>query len=120
MDDRISAQRDLDAEGVPAIEDQPEGVEDPLEGMVPPRDRPIAATDPGVTVAHERTGDSLAERTQREATDEGPGDDPTGRLVQPDQGVADLDAEGTEIALEMTDDDALSAEEAAVHPTDFP
>jgi hypothetical protein len=45
----------------------------------------------------------------------------TARLVQPDQGVADLDGEPTEVANEAGGDSGgLTAEEAAVHPTDSP
>jgi hypothetical protein len=43
-----------------------------------------------------------------------------GRLVEPDQGVAGLDRERDPVASETADDDALSAEEAAMHVTDRP
>lgn len=43
-----------------------------------------------------------------------------GRLVEPDQGVAGRDKERDPVASETADDDALSAEEAAMHVTDQP
>jgi hypothetical protein len=114
--------RDLEAEGLPAVEDPPAGVEDVLEGIVAPRERPVAAGGRGVTAAEQRVEEPLADRALRETPDAEPGaEDPTARLVQPDQGVADLDVEPTEVAEEATGDSAaLAAEEAAVHPTDSP
>ena len=115
--------RDLEAEGLPAVEDQPAGVDDPLDGIVPPRDVPLVSGGEGVTAAEQRSAETLAQRARREVPDAQHGDeddDPVGRLVQPDQGVAGLDAEPDEVALGVDDADGLSAEEQAVHTTDSP
>ena len=119
--DRPGDPRDLEAEGLPAVEDQPPGVDDLLDGIVPPRDQPLAAGGDGVTAAEQRRGETVSQRATREVP-EGGGehDDAVGRLVQPDQGVAGLDAEPDELATEVPDLDGLSAEEQAVHPTDSP
>lgn len=122
-DDEFSA-TDLEAEGIPAIEDQPPGLEDDynqVEGMMPPRDHPVAAEDFGITPEEERMQEPLAERVLREEPDVMDGlDDSVGRLVEPDQGVAGLDDEATSIASDSADTDGLSAEEAAMHVTDTP
>jgi hypothetical protein len=47
-------------------------------------------------------------------------DELAGRLVEPDQGIAGRDKERDPVASETTDDDGLSAEEAAMHVTDRP
>jgi hypothetical protein len=47
-------------------------------------------------------------------------DEPLGRLVEPDQGVAGLDHERDAIATDVADADGLTAEEAAMHITDTP
>ncbi len=119
--DRPGDPRDLEAEGLPAVEDQPAGVSDLLEGIVPPRDQPLAAGGDAVTAAEQRSGETISQRSRREVPeDEDEDDDAGGRLVQPDQGVAGLDAEPDELATEFPDPDGLSAEEQAVHPTDSP
>ncbi|MFN2608420.1 MAG: DUF5709 domain-containing protein [Acidimicrobiales bacterium] len=113
---------DLEAEGMPEVDEQPEGIDDPVEGMVPPRDHPVGSLDPATTERGQLVGESLRERVAQEEPDRLPGDDGiVGRLVQPDQGMPDLDAEPTEMADEVVgDEQALSAEEAAVHLTDSP
>lgn len=112
---------DLEAEGVPAIDDASLDTDDPVEGMVPPRDYPLAVDD-RVTAADQVHGETLAERVRREQPDHQlPDDEPVGRLLQPDQGIADLDDEPEEAADAVADDTAgLTAEEAAVHITDRP
>ena len=113
--------RDLEAEGIPAVEDQPPGVTDLLDGIVPPRDQPLVSGGEGVTAAEQRSGETVAHRARRELPDRQREEyDVTGRLVQPDQGVAGLDTEPDELATEFPDVDGLSAEEQAVHPTDSP
>ncbi len=114
--------RDLEAEGLPAVEDQPPGVDDLLEGIVPPRDQPLVSAGEGVTAAEQRNPETLSQRARREIPEGGydEEDAPVGRLVQPDQGVAGLDDEPDELATEVADLDGLSAEEQAVHPTDSP
>ncbi len=119
--DRPGDPRDLEAEGLPAVEDQPAGVSDLLDGIVPPRDQPLVAEGDGVTAAEQRSGETISQRARREVPDgEEEDDDIAGRLVQPDQGVAGLDVEPDEIAMEAADLDGLSAEEQAIHPTDSP
>lgn len=112
---------DLEAEGMPAVQDRPAGVEEAADGLIPPRDYPQAVDD-RVTAAEQVGDETLAERGWREEPDVEPGDEAAvGRLVQPDQGMADLDDEATETAQALgSDADALSAEEAAVHITDTP
>lgn len=112
---------DLEAEGVPAIDDASLDTDDPVEGMVPPRDYPLAVDD-RVTAADQVHGETLAERVRREQPDHQlPDDEPVGRLLQPDQGIADLDDEPEEAADAVANDTAgLTAEEAAVHITDTP
>ena len=116
---------DLEAEGIPAIEDNPPGIEgqNELEGMIPPGDSPMAVDQFGTTAREEQLDEPLADRLRQEQPDVELGDDagrPVGRLVQPDGGMVDLDTEPTEVALESEDDAGLSAEEAAMHITDTP
>ena len=113
--------RDLEAEGLPAVEDQPPGVSDLLDGVVPPRDQPLVAAGDGVTAAEQRSGETISQRATREVPEgDDEVDDAVGRLVQPDQGVAGLDVEPDELATAVSDLDGLSAEEQAIHPTDSP
>ena len=113
--------RDLEAEGLPAVEDQPPGVSDLLDGVVPPRDQPLVVGGDGVTAAEQRSGETISQRATREVPEgDYEDDDALGRLVQPDQGVAGLDVEPDELATEVPDLDGLSAEEQAIHPTDSP
>lgn len=99
---------DLEAEGIPVLEDPPPGMEDDynqVEGMMPPGD------------------ELLSEQERREEPDvplHDAGDELGGRLVEPDQGVAGLDTERDPVAGLTEDEDGLSAEEAAMHITDFP
>jgi hypothetical protein len=124
-DDHLSP-TDLEAEGLPAIEDQPPGLEDDynqLEGMMPPRDYPLGVEEFGITAGEERQDEPLALRVTREEPDIiplGAEEEPLGRLVEPDQGVAGLDHERDAIATDVADADGLSAEEAAMHITDTP
>ena len=117
---------DFEAEGMPAVEDQPPGLEDDynqIEGTMPPGDVPVGADEFGVTAEEQRSQEPLAERVRREEPEfvgGGTGDALKGRLVEPDQGVAGLDHERDPIAGLTDDDDGLSAEEAAMHITDLP
>jgi len=114
---------DTEAEGIPPIEDQPPGIEgqNELEGMIPPGDAPKGALDWGTTAREEQLDEPLRDRVRREQREglRGPGQD-VGRLVQPDAGMVGADTEPTEIAMETEDDDALAAEEAAMHIADTP
>ena len=109
---------EMEAEGLPEVDDQPPGidVETAVEGMMPPRDYPVAATDYGTTAAEEAVDEPLASRVQREQPDVFRADaEPVGRLAAPDAGT-NLDREAAELADEERDyTGGLSAEEAAMH-----
>ena len=114
---------DPEAEGLPAIEDNPPGIDgqNDNEGMIPPGDEPMAVDQWGTTQREERLQEPLAERVLREEPDVELGDQsPLGRIVEPDQGVAGLDTERDPIGTMTGDDMGLSAEEAAMHITDTP
>lgn len=121
MSDRSN---DLEAEGIPTLEDNPPGMDDAynqVEGMMPPRDEPVAVDEFGITPEEGRKQEPLAERVLREEPDIVQGDgDLVGRLVENDRGIVDVDMEETSVARETEDDDGLSAEEAAMHITDRP
>jgi hypothetical protein len=125
---------ELTEAGVPAIDEIPEDVlltGDPLEGELPPLDRPQAATDWGTTSAEQLQDEPLAVRLRREEPEVGAGDAYLDGL--------DDDAEADRQFLEpggesgLTDDEAdlvgeadagfgdtLSAEEAAMRVVDEP
>ena len=109
---------EMEAEGLPEVEDQPPGidVETAVEGMMPPRDYPVAATDYGTTAAEEAVDEPLSSRVQREQPDVFRADtEPVGRLVSPDADT-NLDEEAAELADQERDDTGgLTAEEAAMH-----
>ncbi|MDQ3757559.1 MAG: DUF5709 domain-containing protein [Actinomycetota bacterium] len=117
---------DLEAEGIPAIDDAPPGLEDDynqFEGMMPPGDEPVGVEEFGITAEEERMQEPLADRVLREEPDVPSGyegDALLGRLVEPDQGVAGRDRERDSVAGLVDDGDGLSAEEAAMHITDVP
>lgn len=90
---------DLDSEGIPDVED-PETVD---EGMIPPRNHPLAATERGVTVAEQRAGEPFAERSRREEADIG--------------GAGDYDEDASE---SVAAGPAVAAEESAMHITEEP
>lgn len=121
----MSDPSDLEAEGIPPIDDAPPGLHDEynqIEGMMPPRDEPVGAREFGITPQEERQQEPLAQRVLREEPDVLPrmGDEPVGRLVEPDQGMVDYDVEEESVAFETADADGLTAEEAAMHITDRP
>lgn len=115
---------DPEAEGIPAIEDNPPGIDgdNDFEGMIPPGDTPVGVDEWGTTAREEQYDEPLAQRVQRELPDIEPGADDAGlgRLVEPDQGMVDFDKERDPIATMTGDDAGLSAEEAAMHITDLP
>src|SRR5688500_18367026 len=85
-------------------------------------DEPMGATEDGVTAEEERTPESMEDRMRREEPDVVVGigeDEALGRLVEEDQGVAGLDKQRDPIATDVDDAAGLSAEEAAIHPTDL-
>lgn len=110
---------DLEAEGLPDIDEQPAGVDDDtaVEAAVPPSDRPRASARYGTTVAEQRGDEPVRHRVRREEPEVESGAAPRpGQLVHPDGGMIDVDDEGAAVAEEAVDDTAgLSAEEAAEH-----
>jgi hypothetical protein len=91
---------DLDAEGIPDIEDHPPGidVETDGEGMIAPRDHAIAAgDDPAypVTAAEQRVPEGLTDRADREIPDVGVEELNVGGSA-PDTGGADDDYDGAD------------------------
>ena len=117
--------REMDEEGIPDLETPIN--ED--EGLIPPRDYPQGVEEFGITAAEERMDEPIADRVQREepdfdessvaqAADEAIG----GRLIEPGSEDIDvLDEEKDSIATLVTDDEnALTAEESAMHITDSP
>lgn len=116
------------------------GVDDVLDEGVSPPEKPRGVEEFGTTPYEEETGESLDQRLAREEddpaahvayglaedeVDDAPevdpapagavGDERSGRLVAPDQGLGD-DAEKDEVARDVgIDGGAASAEEAAVH-----
>ncbi len=111
-------------EGIPDVDELPPGMAltgDSTEGLVPPRDHPLAADDYGTTPAEEGLGESLEQRVMREEPEplgwSAVDDDVepvAGRLVQPDEGMVDLDVTAEEVADLADDYVGLSAEEEAV------
>lgn len=109
------------------------------EGYSPP-ERPLGVDHHGVTAAEQREGESLdrrlseevpepdpyrsAERRGEPGAEDGPvdsgqvGDERSGRLVAPDEGVREPGDAGPEAADVGIDNAGASAEEAAVHTVD--
>lgn len=108
---------DLEAEGLPVLEEQPPGIdaETAEEGMFPPRDHPVAVDEVGVTAAEEAVPEAVGERSARER--------PEGRQFPADEavgGLAETDDEPTgELTAELEDEPPSgAAEEAAMHLED--
>jgi len=119
----------LEAEGVPGLEDAAKGKEmtgDAQEGMIPPRDHPQGAEQYGITIAEARAGEPLDLKLRREvddhaAVEEAGLDDLTGRIVEPESEVDELDLTAEPLGFDVgRDDGAFSAEEAAMHITENP
>lgn len=111
---------DLEAEGLPDIEDQPPGItaDTMQQGLVPPRDHPQGAEEP-VTPGEQRTPEAVGDRDARLQPEDRRGDPAApGRLVQPDQGMAGAAHEESEVAELADDTGGLAAEERAVHVVD--
>lgn len=109
---------DLEAEGLPELDTQPPGfgAELELEGMIPPRDHPMAVED-RVTPAEQARPETLAERVDREQPGGDESADTAGRLVDPSDGLAE-DGDGQAVGAVAADRHGLSAEEQAVHVVD--
>lgn len=127
MTDDVVRGASPEEEGIPELEDQPARkilAGDTGEGLMAPRDYPIAVEDFGVTAAEESRGESLARRVAREQPEVDPlanrREDLAGRLVQPDQGALVIDDSADEVASMVGDGAGLSAEEAAIRVEDDP
>lgn len=109
----------MDAEGLPELEDRPPGidVETEQEGMMVPRDHPIAAGDDPAyptTQAEDRAVEGVAERAARENPDFGAEELGVGGGVQGAHAVR-TDDTGEETSIPPDPEAARTAEEAAVH-----
>jgi hypothetical protein len=121
-------ERDLEDEGVPDLEgplDEKAMTGDSQEGVAPPRERPGAVRDWGVTAAEQRSDEPLRRRLLREspeagdaAAEEAP--EPAGRLAEPESDIDTENRTAEEVASDVGEDNrGFSAEEAAMHPTDL-
>ena len=136
---------ELEAEGIPDIDSPPPNTMetgDTGEGLMAPRDYPVAATDFGVTADEARLQEPLTDRVLREepdplaleldgaaaTTDSGvgmngydPGPDGVGRLVDPEADLGAVDITAETVANDVgADVGGFSAEEAAMHITEEP
>ncbi len=117
---------EVTTDGVPAVEEIPEDVlltGDPVEGDMPPLDRPQAVKDWGTTASEQLASEPLDVRLAREVPDVGATEsDYTDRqFLEPgaDGGLADDEADSVgeaDVGLE----DTLSAEESAMQVVDEP
>jgi hypothetical protein len=115
MGDEYETERDAKAEeeGMPDLDDAR-----PDDEIVLPGDSPGGSGDYGTTPAEQRAGEPLARRLGREAADEegDAGEHPSGRLVEPESGVDELDETPEMVATEEEEDPGpLSPEEQAMH-----
>jgi hypothetical protein len=116
----------LDDEGVPDLEGplpEKEATGDPQEGLMPPHDRPVAATDWGVTGEEQRAGEPLDRRVAHERPDVGE-TDPLDDIVRDevaeerareDRDPGDFvapDEERAVVAGELVGDDLLADDES--------
>jgi hypothetical protein len=121
---------ELSEDGVPATEDLPESVlltGDPVEGDMPPLDRPQAVKDWGTTASEQLGTESLERRVAREVPETGASgddwlDERSGRqFLEPgaDSGLGDDEPDSIGEAA-VTMEDSLGAEEAAMSIVDEP
>lgn len=113
-------------DGVPSMDEIPEDLlltGDPVEGEMPPRDRPQAVKDWGTTTSEQLGQEPMDVRVAREQPDVGVAEsDYTDRqFLEPgaDAGLGDDEADSvgeTDVGLE----DTLSAEESAIQVVDEP
>jgi hypothetical protein len=122
-DEALARETSPEEEGIPDFDELPAGLArtgDPTEGLVPPRDQPLASDGYGTTPAEEELGESLEQRVLQEEPEPGgwsgvdAADPPAGRLMQPDEGMLDFDDTAEEVADQADDYIGLSAEEEAV------
>ena len=128
MSDRQNLSRpapELTEDGVPAIDEIPEDVlrtGDPLEGELPPLDRPQAVTDWGTTAAEQLASEPLEVRLAREVPETETDDAYLDRqILEPgaDGGLGDDEPDSVG-EVDMGLEDSLSAEEAAMQIVDEP
>ena len=113
-------------DGIPAIEEIPEEIlltGDPLEGEMPPLDRPQAVKDWGTTASEQLGPEPIDVRLAREVPDTTVAEsDYTDRqFVEPgaDAGLTDDEADSVG-EVDAGFEDTLSAEEAAMQVVDEP
>lgn len=116
---KTNPRESMDAEGLPELEDRPPGIDVELEqeGMMAPRDHPIAAGDDPAyptTAAEDRSVEGVAEWAARENPDFGAAELSVGGGVQGSHRVV-TDDQAQETGLPPDPDAARSSEEAAVH-----
>lgn len=109
----------MDAEGLPEVEDRPPGIDVELEeeAMMVPRDHPVAVGDDPAyptTAAEDRAVEGVAERATRENPDTGAVELGVGGGVQGSRAVASDDTR-EETGLPPDPGASRSSEEAAVH-----
>jgi hypothetical protein len=128
MSDRQNLARpapEVTEDGIPSIDEIPEDVlmtGDPLEGELPPLDRPQAVKDWGTTASEQLASEPMEVRLAREVPDVEAADAYLDRqILEPgaDGGLGD-DEPDSLVEVVMGLEDTLSAEEAAVRVVDEP
>jgi hypothetical protein len=128
MSDRQNLARpapDVTEDGIPSIDEIPEDVlmtGDPLEGELPPLDRPQAVKDWGTTASEQLASEPMEVRLAREVPDVEAADAYLDRqILEPgaDGGLGDDEPDSLG-EVDMGLEDTLSAEEAAVRVVDEP
>ena len=126
MSDRQNLPRpapEVTEDGIPSTSEIPEDVlvtGDPLEGDMPPLDRPQAATDWGTTASEQLASEPMEVRLAREVPDVEAGDAYLDRqILEPgaDGGLGDDEPDSLG-EIDMGLEDSLSAEEAAMQGVD--
>jgi hypothetical protein len=119
-EDLMEARDELEDEGIPNLgagqSDEQLETGDPLEGIMPPAERPVDAGS--TTASGQRRGRTLDERLSEEARygDRRRADEP-GQLIDPVDGSA-VDEEGQLIGSELGGQDENAPEERAMHVRD--
>lgn len=128
MSDRHNLPRpapEVSEDGIPSVEEITEDVlltGDPLEGDMPPLDRPQAVKDWGTTASEQLGGEPLDVRLARQEPDVGMAEAYADRqFLEPGADAGLTDTEADSIGEADTDlEDSLSAEEAAMRVVDDP
>jgi hypothetical protein len=128
MSDRQNLPRpapEVTEDGIPSIEEIPEDVlrtGDPVEGELPPLDRPQAVKGWGTTASEQLGGEPMDVRLAREVPDVGAADHYADRqFLEPGADAGLTDDEPDSVGdMEMGLQDTLSAEEAAMQVVDEP